>query len=165
MTWFLLQVKTKQEIRCERLLKETGYGAYCPMTLPDKRKGEKVIDPIPLFPSYLFCQITTGVDDFHPIRKTPGVLRIVSLSMTEHGLEPTKVPDQTIINLRAREDEQGIHDAPHDYQKGDSVRLKHGPLAGYEAIITGTSESRVYALLEYMGTQAMKLDYREIEPA
>ena len=166
--WYVVQTRNCQEQNTEQALLAKGYTVYLPLTLMDKRlrKFPKVITP--LFPTYLFIQMNEGEDDFHPIRFTPGVLKIVQMSIkTIDGVEypyPTPIATHIIDGLRALEDEQGIHDIQIDYMHGDKVRIKRGAFHDCVAVVDGTKECSVFALLEILGQQQrVELDYREVE--
>jgi len=129
--WYCLQTKHKQEERAAAALENRGNRSYCPMTLTDKRKKRRITThatfmPItqPLFPKYIFVQMSEGEDDFYPVSRTPGIINIVKMSVREDGHKyPTVVPDEMIEALRALEDEQGIHSRHQvDYLKGDKLQ-------------------------------------------
>ena len=169
MSWYLVQTKSSQEQNVELRLLQQKYDAYCPLTRADKRL-QPAREIIPLFPNYVFVSAEEGETDFHPIRKTVGVLRIVSLSERNIDgipyLMPTPVPGALIRSLKRLENEKGIHEIRHDYQQGDTIRIKSGPFHDVEAIVQRINgKDRVEALLEFMGSlQRVELDYRQVEP-
>ena len=168
MRWYLTQIKTGQEEATSLRLAAQGYITYLPITLADKRRRQN--GTIPLFPGYTFCRMTEGTDDFHPVKKTPGVLRLISMSARKDDdgvmrLYPTPVPDNLIDALKQLETEQGIHVTDHDYKEGERIRILSGPLKDREAIVTGTAQERIDALMEIMGQQQrMQFGYGEVEP-
>jgi transcriptional antiterminator RfaH len=173
--WYCLQTKHRQEEAAAAALKARGYFSYCPLTLTDKRKKRRITPeatfmPItePLFPLYLFVQMSEGIDDFYPITKTPGIVNIVKMTRRDDGyLYPSVIMDEIIQALRELEDEQGIHSKYQtDYLKGDKVRVVRGIFKDFTAeIATMSRVQRVDVLIEMMGSyRNIELHYRDIEP-
>jgi len=167
MQWYVVQVKTREEEKTGLRLTHQGYRVYLPLTLADRRRRQN--GTIPLFPGYLFCRMQKWRDNFHPVSKTPGVLKIVRMSPEEKDgiryVMPTPVPDNLIDALKQLETDQGIHMTDHDYKEGERIRILSGPLKDREAIVTGTAQERIDALMEIMGQQQrMRFGYGEVEP-
>lgn len=158
--WFLVQtIKGRENIAYVNLLRQ-HYSAYLPVAKADKRWQE--LDYEPLFPSYLFVFMTLGSDDFHPIRKTQGVSRLV-----QFGTTPAVVPTSIIDNLRKMENESGIHDIGKvDYERGDRVRILTGPFAGMMAEFwRRTPKERIILLLDVLGKSTeIEMSFRQVEP-
>ena len=175
-SWFALQTVFNQEKNTQQALLLRGYTVYLPLTLMDKRRAKRLKHPYPdlritepLFPCYLFVEMDEGKDDFHPIRFTPGVNKIVQMSIKIiDGVEypyPTPVPSDIIVLLKALEDKQGIHQTQTDYNKGDKIRITYGSFHDVIAIVEGTKEDRVFALLDILGKQQqIEFDYQQVEP-
>lgn len=106
----------------------------------------------PFFPRYLFIQADLQVVAKSSINATPGVVKLVSFSET-----PQPISGSVIEALRERIDrlnEQGglLQTA---FEPGSTVRLRHGPLRGLEAIFVESLEpqDRVRVLIEFLGRQ------------
>lgn len=168
--WYAVKCKHYRELETDIALNVRGIETYLPQTRKDKRNTHnKNLHTEPLFPSYLFIHMNEGEDDFYVVDKTPGVIGTVKLTHREIDGEmydyPTVVPDAIIEELKAREDEQGIHAVKYDYQKGDPIRIKSGPFHDVEALVTGTKDERVLALITILGKQqSIELNYGQVEP-
>ena len=104
-----------------------------------------------------------GNDDWRPIKHTRGVSRIVSGGEND---EPLPVDDKIIEILKARENDQGVHEVTDwQYRKGDRVRVKAGPFHDVEAIIHAKKDDRIVILLDVMGkTLKLKMQQKHVEP-
>ena len=163
--WYLLITNHAQErkARDELVNRQLVQDSYCPLTHSDKRKGGKAIVQ-PLFPRYVFFQMDTGRDNFYSVSKCPGVFQIVRNSLQSDGYKyPSVAPPDLIEFLRQQENDAGIHLTENDYKAGDRIRIKKGRLAGFEGIVKGTKQERVFALIDFMGQQDMQLGYGDIE--
>ena len=98
---------------------------------------------------------------WHVIKRTPGVVRLVS-----DGGVPARVPDAVIEDLRRRE-RHGLVQLPElrRFRAGDRVRVTHGPLLGLEGLVAGTRPShRVEVLLSLLGRARALLPVADVEP-
>ena len=101
-----------------------------------------------LFPGYAFVWIEL---QWHAARWAPGVVRLVASG----GTEPAKVPVSVIDALKARE-RNGYVVLPkvRGLERGDKVRVTHGPLVDQIALYDGqTAGARVAVLLTMLGSQ------------
>lgn len=145
-SWYLIYCKPQQERIARDNLERQRYVVYLPLApVRRRRKGRtvRIIDPI--FPRYLFINLSDQTDDWGPIRSTIGVS-----SLVRFGQVPAKIPDSLIQGLRLREDSDGILIFQEkDHQKGDRVRIAEGPMQGYEGIFQCKSgKERVILLLQ-----------------
>jgi transcriptional antiterminator RfaH len=147
--WCLIHTKPKQEQTAAEHLRRQDYHVYLPMLCKRKKKNGKPIDFLtPLFPRYLFVRLLAGIDDWGPIRSTKGVRDFVRF-----GTNPTQVPDELINEIKAREDNNGLHyELEPGLQKGDKIRITDGPFSGCSAIFTEhRGKDRVLILLNIIG--------------
>ena len=160
--WYLVYSKPRQESTAQENLERQGYSTYLPVTSVRRRKGGKAISEVgPMFPRYLFIQLSEKTDDWGPIRSTFGVSNLVRF-----GQIPLRVPDNLIKAIKVREDVSGLCILPErDYKKGDKVRIAEGPFEGYEAIfLSKNAKDRVSLLLTVVQkTINIELDQRVIE--
>lgn len=122
---------------------------YLPMLCKQiRRHGTIVISKTPLFPRYLFVNLTDGLDDWGPIRSTRSVSCLVSF-----GGKPAHVPNRLITNIRKKEMEDGfLHEEIPELSQGDKVHICDGPFSGYEAIFQAKSgKDRVLLLMDAIG--------------
>jgi len=147
--WRLIHTKPHQELIAADNLKRQGYIVYLPLLNHRKQRGGKqVYVRKPLFPRYLFIYLTAGLDDWGPIRSTIGVS-----SLVRFGMEPARVPEDLITNIKSREGEDGCHhEHVQELKEGDKIRITDGAFSGYEAIFQAKrSEERVLILLDVIG--------------
>ncbi len=150
--WYLVHTKPRQESTAKQHLERQGYTVYLPLLEHSKRQsGKRIMIHNPLFPRYLFLQMTSGVDDWGPIRSTRGVS-----SLVRFGLEPAKVPNTLIAEIKARAGSDGYHhEEAANYTPGEKIHIMEGPFEGYDAIFQAKrSEDRVHVLLEMVGMAA-----------
>lgn len=171
--WYTIECKIREEFKVNDRLTNQGYESYLPVTNKDKRyltPGATVKNILTaLFPRYLFVRMNEGEDDFHPVSKTPGVIRIVKMTRRDDGyLYPTAVPEYVINFLKGMEDERGIRDTQENHVKGDVIRISDmdSPFYGLTAIVDGDPDERVIALLNIMGKlHKIPFDYWQVETA
>jgi transcriptional antiterminator RfaH len=97
---------------------------------------------------------------WHAARWCPGVVRLVM-----DGLQPAKVPDVVIEEIRARERNGAVELPRQALRHGDRVKILAGPFRGHLAIYAGMSaHERVAVLLQILGgQQRVTLAQRDIE--
>ncbi len=144
--WYLLYTKPQGERLALENLTRQGYRAYLPMLRARRRRERRYYDVVvPMFPRYLFLQLSDQNEDWGPIRSTIGVANMVRFA--SHA---AVVPGALVDALRKREDADGVQCLPEVKLKpGDRVRIRDGAMAGYEAIFEASSgKERVVLLLE-----------------
>lgn len=147
--WYVVQTKPRQESLALSNLERQGYVAYCPQIRQMRRQRGKWRDTIePLFPRYLFVELTEGEDNFSPLRSTIGVS-----SLLRFGDTPAHVSQQTIEVIRQQEKELLVNEGSL-CKPGDIVRVLEGPLAGLKGIFyIKNREQRVIVLMDLLGTE------------
>lgn len=146
--WFVVRTRPRQESLARTHLEEQGYRVVFPFVNLRKRRGGKwqiVLEP--MFPGYLFIELTLGTDDTAPIRSTKGCLELLRF-----GQLPQPVPERVIlalIELEALPPEEKLLVKP-----GEKVRFKDGPFEALHAIYKyPKGEDRAQVLLTLMGRQ------------
>jgi transcriptional antiterminator RfaH len=122
-----------------------GFEVYSPRIRP--ARARRTDDTRPLFPGYAFILI---VSQWWAARWSPGIIRLVM-----DGLQPARVPDQVIDEIRRRE-VRGVVELPKapGLQAGDRVKVLGGPFAGHLGLYAGMkSHQRVEVLLAILGSQ------------
>ena len=90
--WFLIYSKPQQERVAVQNLERQGYETYLPMLRRSRRRQGKKFETVePLFPRYLFVNLSEELDDWGPIRSTRGVSRMIRF-----GNEAARVPDEFV---------------------------------------------------------------------
>lgn len=163
-SWYVLQSKPRQEAFAKEHLERQGYTTYLPMMRIKKRlrgKWQFVVEP--MFPRYLFVELTPFQDDFGPIRSTRGISSLVRFAM-----EPAVMPSAVITELMAREcSETGVVEPRSAlFKEGQSVEILDGPFKGLEAVFAASSsEERVILMLNALGQKTrLVMNSADIKP-
>src|SRR5262249_4716812 len=91
---------------------------------------------------------------WHTARYAPGVIGFIM-----DGVKPARVPDAVITELRARE-RNGVIQLPKkpepgsrvDFQAGERLRIKTGPLRGLFGLYAGQApHDRIMVLMQILG--------------
>lgn len=129
VAWHALYTRHQHEKLVQQLLVEKGFETFLPLYNTTHKWKDRVQRlSLPLFPSYVF--IHGGLDRRLDIVTTTGFHSIVST-----GERPGTVTQQEIDAIRQLI-ETKLSVEPHPFLKvGDRVRVKSGPLAGYEGIL------------------------------
>jgi len=124
--WCAAQLQASRESLALHMLEEIeGFAVYAPRLRQRRRGHGRWIEKLPLlFVSYVFVSIEA---QWYRARWCPGVIRLIM-----DGLQPAKVPDSVITELRRREHKGAIElpKAP-GLQPGDKVRIVRGALQGH----------------------------------
>lgn len=161
--WYLIYTKPREEEVAKTNLERQGYTIYLPLAYQYRRRHhrrEQVVAP--LFPRYLFIELTQYLDNWAPIRSTLGVSTLVRF-----GMEPAVVPGDLVEALKARVGPEGVIDltATVGFKPGSRVRIAEGGMTGYEGIFLATSShDRVIILLDIVGKQVrVQVDAAHLE--
>ena len=128
--WYAALTRSRHEKRVTDLLASKGVKSYVPLYGKTSRWKDRFVDlQLPLFPGYVFVQIAWR--DRLRALAVPGVVRLVSF-----GGNPVAVPNQEIESIRVSL-QSGLKIAPTPYLTvGRRVRIRSGPLKGYEGYLT-----------------------------
>jgi transcriptional antiterminator RfaH len=156
--WSAVQLEPNRERIALLLLRQEHFTVYAPR-LRERRvvRGRCEDREAPLFPGYAFVLIQL---QWHAARWCPGVRRLVM-----DGLQPAKVPDAVIEEIRGRERNGAVEFPQRRLQYGDRVKILAGPFRGHLAMYAGMSGSeRVAVLLQILGgQQRATLAQRDLE--
>ena len=157
-SWYLIYSKSREEKLAQEHLERQGYETYLPLILGRiKRRGRTKKSIQPMFPRYLFIYLSDQTDDWGPIRSTIGISNLVKF-----GMEPAKVPENLIMQLKENECDKGFYDLPaKKFKPGDELLIMEGPFAGYEAtLFSQNSEDRIIVLLK-IAEKYIKIDLNQ----
>jgi transcription antitermination factor NusG len=121
--------------------------------------GRTVTRECPLFPSYVFVQITR--QERVKVLSVPGILSLVG---TSKGATP--LPSTEIETMRSRL--HLCHAAPHPFLDiGEKANVRSGPLAGMQGIVLRHDKStRIVLSLDLIRQSiAVEVDVADLEPA
>lgn len=146
--WYVIQCKPREERRALENLERQGFQCYLPTISVERlRHGARRDAAEPLFPGYLFIDLDELIDNWHPIRSTRGVIRLVRFR--EY---PVPVPDE-IIAMTRRRLAQDTPRIPY-LRPGERVRITQGPFADVEGIfVAPDGEERVMLLMNILNRE------------
>lgn len=161
--WYAVYVRSRHEFKVRQLLERFGIENYLPAVERLRRwKDRKKIVTFPLFPGYLFVRVADRKDAFLSVLKLPGV---VSLLSSRPG-PPDIVPDDQVEHLKKLV--AGGKDVElYPYLKeGRRVRIRWGPLAGIEGILTERRGQHMLVLAIDILQQgaSVRIDAADVEP-
>lgn len=151
-SWYVIQVKPRQEGRVLRRLALAAIGTTLPFIEATRRRGAGKVRVLePLFPGYLFIRLPPISGDpagWNRVRWTPGVVRVLGVGET-----PVAVPPELIESIEDRTRELGFVRLPSPFTNGARVRLRSGPLQDLEAMFDRplSRAGRVLVLLQLLG--------------
>lgn len=165
-SWYLLSSRPREEERACSNLMEQGYHVYLPMVLREHRnRRRRKICSEALFPRYLFILLSRGVDNWAPIRSTPGVSGLVGFGVRHQIYRP--LPASVIDLLKQHEDRYGYHqlESAEWFSKGDHVRITSGPFSGIEGVfMMDDGLHRSMVLIEMLGKyQAITVESGQLD--
>jgi transcriptional antiterminator RfaH len=154
LRWYLIHTKPAREAVAEANLQRQGYEVHLPRVLQPVRRHRQWREcVVPLFPRYLFLQLSEGCQPLSPVRSSVGVAGIVRF-----GSRYAIVPDEIVIQLRLRADpESGLHRLASrpSFARGATVRITTGPFEGLDGVFERDAGSeRVVVLLNLLGQDA-----------
>ena len=162
--WYVVQTKPHQERRviAHLALRAPTVEPFLPkIEIMRKRSGRRIASLEPLFPSYVFLEMSLTPEMWQGVRWAPGTRRILG-----DGVQPIAVPVDLVQTIRDRVEALGFVRPQMAIAPGDRVRVKTGPFAGLEGIFERptTRRDRVRVLLEMLGSVApLEIDVFELE--
>jgi transcriptional antiterminator RfaH len=151
LNWYAIRTKPKEEARAGFNLQAWRVETFAPLIRerhdnPFTGKSIHVVKP--LFSRYIFARFSPEMSS--KIRYTRGVQTIVG-----YGDEPTPINDEIIQVIKART-ENGFVRLDDEFEAGDAVRIKHGPLKNFDGVFLRLTKNsdRVMILLNVINYQA-----------
>ena len=146
--WHLLSIKPNCYEIAEGNLNRQGFNVFIPKHMVTIRKGNRFSDQLqPLFPGYLFAEVSKHSCDVRVLNNTRGVNKVVSLTGNYYPIETA-----LIESLRSHCDQNEIFSFEASFKVGDQVQIESGPFTSLIAkIVEVQSHSRVELLLEFLG--------------
>jgi len=147
--WCALQTRHQHERTVATILCSKGFEVFLPAYRAVHRWKDRNKElTLPLFPGYLF--FVDEIDRRAHVLSTPGIRGIVRA-----GGAPAAIPDHEIAGIR-RMVESPFRVEPHPFlSDGDLVRIKAGPLAGLEGIVSRRKDGfRLVVSVSMLGRSA-----------
>ncbi len=108
------------------------------LALSIRRDRRKVLTR-PIFNGYMFVRTLLNPECHLEILKTPGVVEIL-----KSPIGPTPVPDEQIENVRLLEKHVGDCFCGTDFEVGDAVFVREGPLTGLRGVIDRLDRKKLH---------------------
>ena len=163
MFWYAVYVRSRHEFKVRDLMEKTRLEVFLPtIDLLRRWKDRKKIITFPLFPGYVFVNITERKEDMLEVLRTHGVVRFISINPGR----PSPVPDTQIKSLKQIV-ENKIPIEPYPYLKqGQRVRITNGSLAGVEGVLKQRKGQQILILSVDILQQgaSVKIDAVDVEP-
>ena len=147
MKWYALQHKPAQGDRAVEHLQNQRIACFYPKVHVEKiRVGKRVSKLEPLFPGYLFVQLSEQDPAWAKLRSTRGVIRVVSFAN-----KPAFIADDVIQLIKdslQRVVEQG------GIKSGEKIDIDDGPFKGLNAIFQSyDGDERAIVFINFMQRQ------------
>ena len=141
--WYAVHTKSRHEFQILERLKQKGINSFLPtVERLRKWKDRKKIIAFPLFPGYLFVNISKDSQSLLSVLKVKGVVRLLC---TIPG-NPDPIPDEQIISLQKLiENKEALDHYPY-LNEGQRVRITRGPLSGVEGILVEKLDKHILVL-------------------
>ena len=117
--WFAIQTYAQKEPVAKINFENQGFKVYLPRIKTIRRHARRIEQvKKAFFPGYLFLHLKQHERQWQTIASTRGVINPVRF-----GNYYPPVPDWVVVELRSREDENGIIILNEKYQAGDKVKI------------------------------------------
>ena len=139
-SWYVLRVRSQAERLVQVGLHHKQFEVLNPtyQALSIRKDRRKVLTR-PIFNGYMFIRTLLNPECHLEILKTPGV---VELLKSPSG--PTPVPDDQVKNVRLLEKHVGACFFGADFEVGDSVFVREGPLTGLRGVIDRLDRKKLH---------------------
>jgi len=139
-SWYVLRVRSHAERMVQVGLHHKKFEVLNPtyQALSIRRDRRKVLTK-PIFNGYMFIRTLLNPECHLEILKTPGVVEILK---SPRG--PTPVPDDQIENVRFMEKHVGACYFCTDFEVGDAVFVREGPLTGLRGLIDRLDRKKLH---------------------
>ena len=139
-SWYVLRVRSQAERLVNLGLHHKQFEVLNPtyQALSIRRDRRKVLTR-PIFNGYMFVRTLLNPECHLEILKTPGVVEILK---SPSG--PTPVPEEQIENVRLLEKHVGDCFCGTDFEVGDAVFVREGPLTGLRGVIDRLDRKKLH---------------------
>ena len=139
-SWYVLRVRFQVERLVHVGLHNKQFEVLNPtyQALSIRRDRRKVLTR-PIFNGYMFVRTLLNPECHLEILKTPGVVEILK---SPSG--PTPVPEEQIENVRLLEKHVGDCFCDTDFEVGDAVFVREGPLTGLRGAIDRLDRKKLH---------------------
>lgn len=146
--WYVARTQPRAEGRAVVNLQKQRFEVFCPRFRKSRRHARRLEDVlVPLFPNYIFVQLTLSHDRWRSVNSTRGIGQMIM-----QGEIPKAVAPGIVESLQQHTRSDGTIDLTPRLHIGQSVRIAQGPFTD----LVGTlgqldSAGRVRVLLHLLG--------------
>lgn len=148
--WYVAHTKPRAELVAREHLLRQNYCVQLPLV---RRVMRRKISLEPLFPRYLFFQLSNPQQAITPVRSTVGVSSIVRF-----GIELAVLSDEKCRAIMAFAETQqrgGLDDLlqTEGIRAGQRILIRSGAFAGLEGLVSEVAKNRVMVLMSLLGKE------------
>jgi transcription termination/antitermination protein NusG len=160
------KVKQNLEARISSMnMEERIHEVVIPMEdVVEVKNGKKVVVQKKVFPGYLLVRCNLDDDSWYVVRNTPGVTGFVG-----QGAKPSPLPRRDVeafLQVKPEGEEPTRKGKPrHEYEPGETVRVKEGPFADFSGEIVEINEDqlKVKVLVNIFGRETpVELEFSQV---
>ena len=145
MPWYVLYIKSHNEIKTATFLAELGITVYCPIVTEYRQWSDRVKKvEVPLIRSYIFVNLEEKERPL--VFQVPGIIRYLFWLG-----KPAIVPETEIKTMQLWLQNDIQEARVEQLQPGDRFSIPKGPFKGQESIIHEVSKSRLQVILVVLG--------------
>ncbi|MGA9533112.1 MAG: transcription termination/antitermination NusG family protein [Anaerolineales bacterium] len=161
VTWYALRSKPRKEDALAKLARQRGHTLYYPrIRVNPVNPRARTIRPF--FPGYMFVHTDLADVGMGEFQWMP-----FSLGLVCHGNTPVPIMSAVVDALKSRIGEMVDRRQTHylDLEPGDRVRVKSGPLAGFDGVFEErlSGSDRVKILLALLHDRFVNVDISEMQ--
>jgi len=146
--WFILQFKPNSHHLATKNLIQQGFEVFLPLHDTTSRRTSRFMNTSkPLFPGYMFIRFDRAETEWHKIKNTYGVSRLITFNSILKS-----IPTTFVDSLMMRYDLSGKLLPIEKLKKGDHVTVLKGPFANFIATVEKyEADQRIWILMDLMG--------------
>ena len=146
--WFILQFKPNSHHLAAKNLNRQGFETFLPLHETTSRRLSRFINTSkPLFPGYMFIRFDKAESEWHKIKSTYGVSRLIIFNS-----HLKSIPTEFVDSLMKRYDSSGKLLPIQKLKEGDQVAILKGPFANFIATVEKYEvDQRIWILMDLMG--------------
>ena len=138
--WYVLRVRSQAERLVQVGLHHKQFEVFNPTyhALSIRKDRRKVLTR-PIFNGYMFIRTLLNPECHLEILKTPGVVEIL-----KSPTGPTPVPEEQVENVRLLEKHVGSCFYGSEFEVGNTVIVREGPLTGLRGVIDSLDRKKLH---------------------
>ncbi|MBW1682957.1 MAG: UpxY family transcription antiterminator [Deltaproteobacteria bacterium] len=124
--WYAIHTRSHFEVKVYQGLTGKSIEAFLPrVQVMSRRKDRRMKIFVPMLPGYVFVRTLLRPEEYYPILKTPGVVRMISFKG-----KPVPAREDEIASLMILDGTDRTVQNRQYMKRGDRVMIMEGPLKG-----------------------------------